>query len=104
MTTSRYLTPSNLMNRPSRDVPRPKLYHWMEGGDGITNFGPEKLKFYEKAIKECGNPDYYLEYYPFKSELNSPSICSLHYRKARQLYSDTSEFFDVLDQIRKDFI
>lgn len=94
------------MNLPSRDVQsRKELLNWSRGGNGLTNFDPDQLKFYIAAIKEFGDPDYYVEYHPMVRNLNKPTVCSLHYRKSQHnMYWDTSAFFDVLNRIRKECI
>lgn len=72
--------------------------HWTNGGTGLTNFDPSEVEAYEAAIKEHGDPDFFIERLPmYPSDiLPFEGDFSLHCHSRK----DTGEFFRVLRRVK----
>ena len=75
-----------------------KSPHWMNGGTGITNFQPEKIKIYEAAI--AAHPEFQLEIsdQPMDGKYIAKGFYSLHCYNER---IDLSTFWDTFRNLEK---
>lgn len=73
------------------------LCHWMEGGDGVTNFDPADCYIYARAIEEHGDASFYIGP-PMPQGL--PADRALRVRGLTRCGRDLSDFWDVFDHVK----
>lgn len=69
--------------------------HYLDGGDGITNFLLAEAQLYAEAIAAHGSDDFYIG-------LPMPPVTSENYLALRRRgRGDTTAFWDLLDSLRR---
>jgi hypothetical protein len=71
--------------------------HWSNGGTGITNFEPDVLPLYKKAIEIYGEKTLWVEYWPM---MGTPEWCDYLYSLHSSDRRDLSLFWNIFNSLK----